>query len=210
MNGVITYLLSTFVAIFVIVDPFALVPIYLMFGERFSAQDMVVIRRKAVLIGGAILLTFAVTGMGIFTMFGITMPAFQIAGGILLLQIGIEQLNAKRTRVKAEEKEESMEKDDVSVFPLAMPLIAGPGAISTVVLLAGEADGVPRRMGLVLCLALVMALTYVCLRAAPRLYRVLGTTGLNLMTRILGIILAAVGVQFVLNGIKAARDAGLF
>ena len=210
MGGAFTYLLTTFVAIFVIVDPFALVPIYLTFGDRFSPTDMVVIRRKAVLIGGGILLTFAVTGMGVFTVFGITMPAFQIAGGILLLQIGIEQLNSKRTRVRPDEKEESMEKDDVSVFPLAMPLIAGPGAISTVVLLASEADGIPHRVGLVVCVVAVMVLTFVCLRAAPRLYRVLGTTGLNLMTRILGIILAAVGVQFVLNGIKSAREAGLF
>jgi multiple antibiotic resistance protein len=210
LNALFSYCITTFVAIFVIVDPFALVPIYLMFGERFSPRDMDSIRNRAVLIGGTILLTFAVTGLGIFKAFGITLPAFQIAGGLLLLQIGVEQLNAKRTRVREDEKGESMERDDVSIFPLAMPLIAGPGAISTVVLFASDAETMAHRTGLVASLVLVMLVTWICLRAAPALYRVLGTTGLNLVTRIMGIILAAVGVQFVMNGIKAARAAGLF
>jgi multiple antibiotic resistance protein len=210
MGGAFSYFLTTFVAIFVIVDPFALVPIYLMFGDRYSPEEMRVVRRKAVLIGGGILLTFALSGLGVFKVFGITLPAFQIGGGLLLLQIGIEQLNAKRTRVRDDEKDESMEKDDVSIFPLAMPLIAGPGAISTVVLFSTEAESIAQRVGLIVCVVVVMLLTYGCLTAGPYLYRILGKTGLNLMTRIMGIILAAIGVQFILNGVKAAREAGLF
>lgn len=195
---------STFIAVFVIVDPFAVVPVYLVLTERFSHAEVVRTRRKATLVGAGILVTFAVTGMSIFKLFSITLPAFQIAGGILLLLFGIAQLNGSRTRVKPEEQNESMERDDVSVFPLGTPLIAGPGAISTVVLYAAS-NRTPLTVGvLVASILLALAAAYLVLKAAHPLYRVLGKTGLNLVTRIMGLILTAVAVQFILNGARGA------
>lgn len=196
--------LSTFVAIFTIVDPFAVVPVYLALTDRFSPDAIVRTRRRAAYVATGVLTTFAVTGMSIFHVFSITLPAFQIAGGILLLLLAIAQLNANRTRVKPEEQSESMARNDVSIFPIATPLLAGPGAISTVVLYATEAKSVWQIIGLVVAIAMAMGASYVVLKLAHPLLRLLRQTGLNLLTRIMALILAAVAVQFILNGIAGA------
>ena len=198
------YILQTFVAIFVIVDPFAVVPVYLSLTERFSPEGIRNTRRKASLVAFGVLGVFAISGLSLFNLFGITLPAFQIAGGILLLLLGISQLNNNRARVKPEETSEGLERDDVSVFPLGTPLLAGPGAISTVVLLSTQVKNWVRHIELMVALVAAMGAAHLCLKAAPYLFRILGKTGLNLMTRIMGLILTAIAVQFMLNGIKGA------
>lgn len=196
--------LSTFVAVFFILDPFATVPMYLVLTERFSADMTSRIRKKACIVALCILLVFAFTGLSIFKLFGITLPAFQIAGGILLMLFGLAQVNANRPRVREEEKTESMERDDVSVFPLGTPMLAGPGAISTVVLMSTEAGSPVRLAVLILAIVLAVSATYLALRVAPMLLRVLGRTGLNIITRLMGMILTAIAVQFILNGIRTS------
>lgn len=198
------YVLRTFVAVFTIVDPFAMVPVYLNLTERFSAEGIQHTRRKATLVAMGILLAFGLSGISIFNLFGITLPAFQIAGGILLLLFGIAQLNNSRQRVKPEETDESRDRDDISVFPLGTPLLAGPGAISTVVLLSTHARDGWRIAGLAIAILLSMVASYLVLKSAHFLFKLLGRTGLNLVTRIMGLILTAMAVQFILNGIKAA------
>src|SRR5690606_17270126 len=121
-----------------------------------------------------------------------------------LLLLGIQQLGANRPRVKEDEESESQERDDISIFPLATPLLAGPGAISTVILYASDADTLWERCGLVIAIIFVLAASHLCLASAPLLYRLLGTTGLNLLTRMMGIILCAIAVQFVINGVSAS------
>lgn len=201
MKDLLTYFLNTFVSIFVIVDPFAVVPVYIMLTDRLSPAARRSTRRKASLVAALLLIVFALTGLSIFKIFGITLPAFQIAGGILLLLLGIAQLNANRSRVKQEERDESMARDDVSVFPLATPLIAGPGAISTVVLLSSQAKEFSYQMGLLAAILAALLVNHVILKGAPVLFKYLGQTGLNLITRVMGIILTAVAVQFLINGI---------
>lgn len=195
-------LLNTFIAVFVIVDPFAMVPVYLILTERYTADAVVYTRRKATLVAFGILATFGVTGLSVFNLFGITLPAFQIAGGILLLILGIAQLNATRTRVKPEETNEGMDREDISVFPLGTPLLAGPGAISTVVLYSSQMKGVTGTVQLILAITLALLCSFLVLKGAHLLYRVLGRTGLNLLTRIMGLILTAVAVQFIINGVR--------
>lgn len=201
------YLTGAFVTLFFIVDPFAVVPVYLALSERFTPHDQKVIRRKATLIALALLVAFAVTGMTFFELFGITLPAFRIAGGILLLVMGVQQLTVSGgEKVSSEEESEGLSKDDISVFPLATPLLAGPGAISTVILYATGAGSALRLVELTLAIVACLAATYVILRASPYLYRVMGKTGLNLFSRLMGIVLTAVGVQFVIAGvIEAAK-----
>jgi multiple antibiotic resistance protein len=196
------YIFSSLVAIFVVVDPFAVVPVYLSVTARLSPQSLKETLRRAILVALGVLITFAITGLKIFNVFGITLPAFQIAGGILILLFGIAQLNGTRTRFRDDEKQESLERDDVSVFPIGTPLLAGPGAISTVVLLATEAKNSWQVLGLVVAIAGALAGAYLVLRAAQVLFRYLGKTGLNLLTRLMGIILTALAVQFVINGIQ--------
>lgn len=183
-------------------DPFAVVPVYLSITEKLTHKEQLAVCKKAGLIATAILLAFAFTGTSIFKLFGISLPAFQIAGGILLLLLGIAQLNANRQRVKLEEKTESLEREDVSVFPLATPLLAGPGSISTVVLLSSDLTSLSAYVVLVLAIICALLATYMFLRFAPLLFRVLGTTGLNLLTRIMGILLTAIAIQFIINGLS--------
>ena len=208
MRDLITYFLNTFVSVFVIIDPFAVVPVYIMLTDRLSSDHRKATRHKASIAAAILLVTFAVTGLSIFRVFGITLPAFQIAGGVLLLLLGIAQLNANRSRVKPEEQSESMARDDVSVFPLATPLIAGPGAISTVVLLSSQAKALPYQACLLGAIISALVANHLILKGAPMLFRFLGQTGLNLITRVMGIILTAVAVQFLINGLSSAiRDA---
>jgi multiple antibiotic resistance protein len=199
-----TYAAGAFVTLFFIVDPFAMVPIYLTLTERFNVPDRAHIRFKATMIALAILIVFAITGMRFFELFGITLPAFQIAGGILLLVLGVSQLNANHRKVSREEEGEGLEKDDISVFPLATPLLAGPGAISTVILYSTRAGSTLRLAELLTAITLCMLATWAILRASPALLRLLGKTGLNLLSRVMGIVLTAVAVQFILNGVGEA------
>jgi multiple antibiotic resistance protein len=203
MTETLLAFLGTFVSIFVIVDPFAVIPVYLGLTDRFTTEALVRIRRKATLVACCILVFFAVTGMSLFNFFGTTLPAFQIAGGLLLFKFGIEQLAANRTRVKEEERDESLHREDISVFPLATPLLAGPGAISTVVLQSSKAKSTPSLMALCLAIILAVIACNLVLKLGPLLFRLIGTTGLNLLTRLMGLILTAVAVQFVINGITA-------
>jgi len=201
------YFVGAFVTLLFIIDPFALVPVYLTLTERFSTPDLAVIRRKAILIAFAMLVLFSLAGMRVFALFGITLPAFQIAGGLLLLTIGISQVNANRRKVNSDEEGESHDKDDISVFPLATPLLAGPGAISTVILYATEAGSHLRIVELLAAITGCMAVSYAVLLASPGLLRFLGKTGLNLLSRIMGLVLTAVAVQFILNGVTEAYRA---
>lgn len=192
-----------------IVDPFSVVPLYLTLTKDDSVARRRATRNKASLIAWGILTAFAVTGMGIFNIFGITLPAFQIAGGIMLLILGLEQLDAKRDRVKAEEEQEGLDSDDISVFPLATPLLAGPGAISTVVLYASTAQSWRQLSGLIIAIAVTIAAANLMLTVAPSVFKLLGRTGLNLFTRIMGIILTAIAIQFIIDGLGGAAKAYL-
>jgi multiple antibiotic resistance protein len=203
----ITYLLGSFVAVFVIVDPFAVIPVYLTVTADATDQERRTMRRKANWIAFMILFSFAITGTTIFNLFGITLPAFQIAGGILLLLLGVSQLNAKPNRLRLDEQSESLEKHDISVFPLATPLLAGPGAISTVVLQSSEATN----LGMLAMLCIAIFLTLFCsdliLKMSKHMLKIMGKTGLNILTRIMGIILTAIAVQHILNGVEKAIKA---
>lgn len=204
------YFTGAVISIFFIVDPFGVVPVYMGFASRFEARDQVLLRRKATFIATAVLCGFAFTGMRFFQLFGITLPAFQIGGGLLLLRLGIRQLEAERRRVGSDEQDEGLSRDDISLFPLATPLLAGPAAISTVILYASKATTWFRLMELLLAILVTMLASYLILGSSRLLFKVLGHTGLNLMTRLMGLVLTAVAVQFILNGgVEAWRQFGL-
>ncbi len=200
----LTYIFNAFVAIFVIVDPFAVIPVYMSLTQDIhNPKEHNHVRLKASLIALAILCTFAASGMAIFRVFGITLPAFQIAGGILLLKFGLAQLSDNRNRVSSEEKIESIDRDDISVFPLAIPLLAGPGSISTVVLYSSKAASDIRIISLLLAITLAILCCFLILKMSNLLYKILGKTGLNLLTKLMGILLTAIAIQFIINGLTA-------
>ena len=198
------YLASAFVTIFFIVDPFAAVPVFLTLTEKYNAHDRMFVVRKASIYALGILIFFALTGMQFFAVFGITLPAFQIAGGLLLLTVGMGQLNTVKKKVSPEEQSESLHRDDITIFPLTTPLLAGPGAISTVILFASNANSWLRTAELIVALSLCMLTSFGVLMASRFLNRFLGKTGLNILSRIMGIVLTAMAVQFMLNGFREA------
>ncbi len=161
---------------------------------------------KGVLIATGILLLFAFLGESLLSSLGITLPALRVAGGILLLLIGIDMVFARHsggTSTTADEFEEAENSQDISVFPLATPLIAGPGAMGAVILLMANAQSdIAQQSMIILGLLSIMLLTYVSLVGASQIHRIVGVTGLQVITRIFGVILCALAVQFMFDGIK--------
>jgi multiple antibiotic resistance protein len=206
MVSLLSFALVSFGSLFSIVDPFAALPVFLALA---GAQPRPLLNRTALRASATcflVLTTFAVAGNFIFSFFGITLPAFKIAGGILLFGVGLEMMRGKQsdTRGTEEEKVEAEAKQDIAIIPLGLPLLSGPGAIATVMVLVGKARSWPERFGVYAAIVAVSALTFIVLRSAAIVARVLGRTGINLIGRIMGLILAATAIQFVLDGVREA------
>ena len=200
--------LATF---FATVGPLDIAVIFAALAQKHTAAERRTMALKGAIIGGGILLFFALAGGAVLKVFGITLAAFQTAGGVLLLLIAIDMVFARSTggtTTTDEEYTEAAHRHDLSVFPLATPLIAGPGAIGASILLMANAHGDPARISIVIgALVVILILTYVSMLGATRLHRLLGVTGSHVITRIVGILLAALAVQFMFDGIRAS---GLF
>lgn len=201
---------STFViafsAIFTIVNPLGAVPAFLAMSTHDSMSKKIDMARRASWIAFLVLAGCAALGGFLFRFFGITLPAVKIAGGILLFFIAMDMLNARQSRAKGtlEEAEEGVVKDDIAVFPLAIPLLSGPGSIVTVFILADKATGLLEHTALYLSIALTMVLSFFMLREAGKLVRFMGQIGLNVFSRLMGLILAAIACQFLIDGILGA------
>jgi len=188
--------------LFVVMDPVGLAPVFIALAGNSSADEQRRMARRAVLIAGGVLFTFALVGPALLGYLGISLDAFRIAGGLLLFKIAVDMVFAHRERETEEEKAEASLRDDISVFPLAIPLLAGPGAMTSVMILTAEAKSVNGGLFVVLAVtALVLLLAYVALLASSRLAKVLGRTGVNVITRVLGVLLSALAVQYVADGV---------
>jgi multiple antibiotic resistance protein len=202
----LSFFAATLATIFSVIDPVGIAPIFLSLTPRMTGEYRIKTIGRAVFIAAIILYAFAAAGRGLLTTLGITVPAFSIAGGVLLLLVAVDMLFARvsRTRETPEEQEEAQESADISVFPLATPLIAGPGAIVTVVLYMSQAQGnLGDIVAVLLSILIALAACYVSMRLSTLLLRVLGETGVNVIGRIMGILLAALAVQFLLNGVSS-------
>ena len=198
------FFMTAFVSLFAIIDAIGNSPMFLSITPRNTHAERVAMAGKAALAVFTILTVFAFLGNYIFQFFGITLDAFRIAGGLILLKIALDMLEAKspRTRHTPEEDQEGRAKDDVAIIPLAMPMLSGPGAISTVIVLTGQATTLGLKGILVLAIGLNAALVYLVLRSSARVVALFGETGMRIFTRILGIILASISVQFIITGIQ--------
>jgi multiple antibiotic resistance protein len=198
--------LIAFGSLFSVVDPLATVPIFLALvgSQSRQAQSGTALRASATCF--FVLSVFALAGGFVFRFFGITLPAFKITGGILLFGVGSEMMRAKRsgTRGTNEEALEAETKEDVGVMPLGLPLLSGPGSIATVIVLVGKARGLEQRVGLFVAILGVSLASLLTLRSAEFVARVLGKTGINVVGRVMGLILAAVATQFVIDGVHEA------
>ena len=205
MHGVIAFAIVAFPSLIVIVNPVMVTSIFITLTSSATKEARRAIALKTTIISFAVLLAFAVFGTLIFRFFSITIGAFQIAGGVILFSVAMGMLHAQASRERhtPEEMEEAMSRDDVAVVPLAIPMVAGPGAITTVIVLAGEARATWNLAILFLAIVVVLVIVFVMLRNAARIQKFLGRSGLNITTRLMGLILAAVAVQFVVHGVEA-------
>jgi multiple antibiotic resistance protein len=205
MENYLQFALVTFTSVLFIVDPIAVVPTYLVITQGESVAQRRVTARRACVAATVLLVTFAAVGRGIFGLFGITMPAFRIAGGLILWLVAMDMLHGNRsTQEGSAEITEATFKDDVALTPLAMPMLAGPGAISTVMVLSGQARTTPQTIAVYASILLTAFICWLTLRAAEPLVRKMGQTGIRVMTRIMGLLLAAIAVQFVITGVREA------
>jgi multiple antibiotic resistance protein len=199
------YIVLAVSSLFVVIDPLATVPVFLAMTPEDSGAARMKMARFACFVAAGILMAFAVAGRYIFQFLGITIPAFEMAGSVVLLHIALDMLRAQRSRVKVtrEETEAGVAKADIAITPLAVPMLAGPGAISTVILLHGKAGGeLSKQVSLVACIAVVSVATYLILALAARGASRLSPIALKLTERIMGLLLAAIAMQFLINALE--------
>jgi multiple antibiotic resistance protein len=198
-------------SLFVIVDPLATVPAFLAMTPTDTPEQRTKMARLACCVAAGVLLAFALAGKWIFKFLGITMPAFQLAASVVLLLVAIDMLRAQRSRVQetSEETAAGAEKTDIAVTPLAIPMLAGPGAISTAILLHNQAAGLAQRAALYLCILAVCLASYLILRISARSARWLSPIAMSITARIMGLLLAAVAIQFMLNAVRQLNPAWL-
>ena len=198
------YAFLTFGSLFAIVDPFAAIPPFLAMTASDTAAQRRRMARTACITCAGVMSVFALLGPAIFRLFGITLQAFQIAGGLVLLLSSLDMLRAQKSALKEtpEEFAEGLSKDDIAITPLAVPILAGPGAITTSIVLAGRATTVLHKLIFFTLIAAVALISYWTLRLAADSAKKLSPTLLNIVTRLMGLLLAAIGVQFILSGLK--------
>lgn len=193
-----------FIGLVAIVNPIGIVPVFAGLTQNFTQAERSVIGLRAALTVGAVLILALFTGEAVLRFFGISLESFRVAGGMLILLMAISMLHGgmSRTQQTSEEALAAEEKEKIAVVPIGMPLLAGPGAISTIIIYSHRGQG-PTHYMLLLSIALMVTLiAWLALRAAPAIADRLGRTGLNIVTRIMGLILAAIGVEIMANGLK--------
>ncbi len=201
------YLISAFVTLLVIIDPFGLTPLFVALTQGMSTRARRGIALRACLVAAALLTMFAAFGETVLGFVGISMAAFRVAGGALLFLTALDMLFERRSKRRQDQTEE--DRPDPSVFPLAIPLIAGPGSIASIILLSGERPGIEGLATIVAVMLVVLCVVLAMFLLSGLLERLLGKTGINVVTRLLGMLLAALAVQFILDGLREFGLAGV-
>ena len=201
------YILLAFSSLFVIVDPIAAMPAFLAMTAKDSPASRIRMARLACCVAGGVLIVCAATGKWLFRLLGITLPAFQLGGSIVLLLVALDMLRARRSEVRetSEETAAGADKEDIAITPLAVPMLAGPGAITTAILMQSQAEGVAQHVALYACIVAVCAISYLILHVSARGSRWISPLAMKIVTRLMGLLLAAVAMQFMLNAVKAAN-----
>jgi len=199
------FFLKAFTTLFVVMDPVGLAPVFVALAGDRPEAERVRIAKRAVTIATFLLVFFGLFGEPLLRYLGIELAAFRAAGGLLLFKIALDMVFVHRERETPEEEEEARMREDISVFPLAIPLLVGPGAMASILVLMAEARHVEGGFwAVVAASALVLLLAYLALRLAAVISRMLGQTGVNVVTRVLGVLLAALAIQFVFDGVAEA------
>jgi multiple antibiotic resistance protein len=202
ISELLLYFVYAFTTIFVIVNPIEATLVFVTLTTTLNSKERSHIYRRATLVAFAIAILFSLAGDAVLRIFGITVDSLRVAGGILLFLVAIDMLRGRQQKKVTEaELQDANSREDVSIFPLAIPLLTGPGAITTVVVLMGEADNFTEKSLLLLAICLTFLATFFILKFSQYIDRALGITGIMVMTRIMGLILGAVAVSFVATGV---------
>ena len=204
MNFNIEFFILCISSLFTVLDPLGNVPIFISMTQDYSQQERNIISLKAIFFSFIVLTLFALIGEFIFSFYNITIHSFRIAGGLLLFKISLDMVESKRSRTKTTPKEEkeAEEKDAIAFTPLAVPLIAGPGSIATIMILASESKNNNDNFAIFLALAIVLFITLLIFRVSDILSNRLGRSGLRIMKRLMGLILMVISIEFILKGVK--------
>jgi len=204
------FAVSAFATVFAIVNPIGNIPFFYAVTDGYTREDKKRVAAKTCIVTAAVLFTFALFGQWIFSIYGITIPSFRIAGGILLFSIAFSMLQGQKSKTKLtdEERDEAMQKDSVGIVPLGIPMFAGPGAITTVMILVSDAstasDSLLRLAIIAGTVILTVVISYETLVHSERIFELMGKSGAMAFSRIMGLLLAAVAINFVLRGITQA------
>jgi multiple antibiotic resistance protein len=204
LSGTTTLLIAAFTSIISVANPLAAMPVFLSLTERNSNSERLAIAKKSSFYMFLILIIFLLAGTYIMSFFGISLPGIRIAGGLIILRAAYAMLNPENSERKISEQtqEAAKDKDDISFSPIAMPMLSGPGSIAVVIGLASQAGGLWDLAVMSVAIILVALVAYIVLRIAPFSAKYIGPTGMNVITRMMGFIAMAIGVQFILNGLS--------
>jgi multiple antibiotic resistance protein len=195
--------LLCWVSLFTIIDPFGALPVFASMTSRLSHPESQRVALRASLTAWIVLIFFALTGRFLFDFFGISVNSLRVVGGIVFFIMGYEMLEARLTRTKSDEESVSEYIEDIAVTPIGIPLIAGPGAMTTVIVLMNETTGLlDKEIALILAISLVLSVTFVFLLGARQVMRALGHSGNKVLLRVMGLILMAIAVEFFFNGLR--------
>ena len=200
MDGVIPFFVLCLTSFFSLTNPLVTMPLFLPMTRYMSEVDRKRIAKRATIVAFLILIGFTLLGQVIFKIFGLSSNGFRIAGGIVIFKIGYDMLQARYSSAKVSPDEVKSYANDISVTPLAIPMICGPGAIAQGIMLMEEANHIEKKIALLISIAVVFALIYIILRASTRLNKILGETGNNVMMRLMGLILMVIAVEVFLGG----------
>lgn len=201
MNEVLSFGLLAFTSFFTLINPFGSMPIFMSLTAELSHKKKVRTARKASVVSFIILTVFAVLGQLLFDFFSISVDSFRIVGGIIFFIMGMDMLHARLGRVKVKDSEIDTYVDDVSITPLAIPMICGPGALTNAIVLMEDADSFSKQIILISAILIALVLTYVIYYSASRITKFLGQTGINVMMRLMGLIVMVIAVEFFFAGL---------
>jgi multiple antibiotic resistance protein len=202
MNEVITFGILSFTSFFTLINPFGTMPIFMTMTADLDKNHRTKTARKAAVVSFITIIVFAFSGQILFNFFGISVNSFRVVGGVIFFLMGMDMLQARLGKVKLKESEIKTYVDDISVTPLAIPMICGPGAMTNAIVMMEDADSIEKKIALILAAFVVILCTYLILYSASKIIKTLGQTGINVMMRLMGLIVMVIAVEFFFTGLK--------
>ena len=202
MNELLAFGLLSLTSFFTLINPLGTMPIFMTMTKDLDQQDRTKIAKKASIVSFITIVIFAFSGQLLFNFFGISVNSFRIVGGVIFFLMGMDMLQARLGKVKIKESEIKTYVNDISITPLAIPMISGPGALTNAIVMMEDADSIEKKGMLIFTILLVIILTYVILYSSSRIIKVLGETGNNVMMRLMGLIVMVIAVEFFFSGLK--------